>query len=94
VNFPQRASELTVLKIGVALLVLVGICPLLNSQTRTPSQEEMVTCLNCGTSCGSTGGTGGAVAFGTETLVSSIDLDGVSAEFSLDPKDPYGNFYW
>lgn len=62
-------------------------------QTRTPSQEELLTWKDCGTTCGASAGSG-ASAYGTETLVSSIDLDGVSAEFSLNPKDPYGNFYW
>jgi len=81
-------------KIGGALLLFVSLCPPVSGQSRTPSQEEVLTWKDCGTSCGSTGGIGGAQAYGTETLVSSIDLDGVSAEFSLNPKDSYGNFYW
>jgi len=64
-----------------------------NGQSRTPSEEEVLTWQNCGTTCGGSAGSG-AAPYGTETLVSSIDLDGVSAEFSLNPRDPYGNFYW
>jgi hypothetical protein len=87
------ASGSKLLKFGVVLSILVGLCPLVNGQSRTPSQEEVLTWQNCGTNCGASSGSG-SQAFGNEALVSSIDLDGVSAEFSLNPKDPYGNFYW
>ena len=87
-------SKSKLLKIVVVLLSFVSLSSSVSGQSRTPSQEEVLTWQNCGTSCGSTGGVGGAVAYGTQTLVSSIDLDGVSAEFSLNPKDSYGNFYW
>src|SRR4051812_18903738 len=64
-----------------------------SAQTRTPSMEEKLTWKNCGTTCGATSGSS-ASAYGTQTLVSSKTLDGVSAEFALNPQDPYGNFYW
>jgi hypothetical protein len=73
----------------LTLLCAVGA----HAQSRTPSMEETLTWKDCGTTCGASAGSG-AHAYGTETLVSSIDLDGVSAEFHLSPKDPYGNFYW
>jgi len=87
------SSKSTLLKTGVVLLLLVSLCSSMSGQSRTPSQEEVLTWQDCGTSCGASAGSG-AHAYGTETLVSSIDLDGVSAEFALNPKDPYGNFYW
>src|SRR3954464_2044140 len=82
------------IKIGVGLSFLAFIPLLASAQSRTPSQEEVLTWKDCGTSCGSTGGIGGAEAYGAQTLVSSIDLDGLSSQFALNPKDPYGNFYW
>src|SRR4051794_18610931 len=82
-----------ILKTGVVLLFLIFGSSLVKAQTRTPSQEEKLTWKNCGTNCGASAGSG-ADAYGTQTLVSSINLDGVSSQFALDPKDPYGNFYW
>jgi hypothetical protein len=87
------SSKSTLLKTGVVLLLFVSVCSSMNGQSRTPSQEEVLTWQDCGTSCGASAGSG-AHAYGTQTLVSSIDLDGVSAEFHLNPQDPYGNFYW
>ena len=86
--------EAKLLKVALVLLFLLSLPSLANAQSRTPSQEEVLTWKDCGTSCGSTGGIGGAEANGSQTLVSSIDLDGVSSQFALNPKDPYGNFYW
>ena len=90
----QVSLAARVVKIGAVIAVFASLSlSAANAQTRTPSQEEVLTWQNCGTSCGASAGSG-ATAQGTETLVSTTDLDGVSAEFSLNPHDPYGNYYW
>ena len=89
---PNR-TRLALRQVSVVVLLSLVASVAAFAQGRTPSQEETVTWKNCGTTCGASAGSG-AVAYGTQTLVSGTSLDGVAAEFALNPKDPYGNYYW